>query len=180
MREFIFIVGGARSGKSRYAQGLAKKIGKKIAFIATCIPGDSEMRERVRLHKKKRPRHWKVIEEPMDVKFALSKLKNRSDVVVIDCLGLFISNLLSAGLSENMITKKIASLASFLSKAEFTSIVVSNEVGGGIVPENALARKFRDLTGLANQVMARKADTVIFMQSGVPLRIKKGARKCGN
>jgi len=172
MKEFIFIVGGTRSGKSRYAQELAKKTSKKVAFIATCIPQDEEMRKRVAMHRKTRPHYWKVVEEPKNIKSALLELRNNFDVMIIDCLGLLISNFLSAGLTEQAIKKEITSIANFLSKAKFTSIVVSNEVGSGIVPENALARKFRDLTGLANQIMAKRADSVFFMQSGIAMRIK--------
>ncbi|MBL7069422.1 MAG: bifunctional adenosylcobinamide kinase/adenosylcobinamide-phosphate guanylyltransferase [Candidatus Omnitrophica bacterium] len=172
VKEFIFIVGGARSGKSRYAQALAKRISKKVAFIATCTPQDKEMKKRIALHQKARPRHWKVIEEPREIKSILPGLKEKFDVVIIDCLGLLISNFLSTGLNERAIEKEITLIAGFLSKAKFTSIVVSNEVGGGIVPGNALARRFRDLAGFSNQIMAKRADRVIFMQSGIPMKIK--------
>jgi len=176
MDNFIFIIGGARSGKSRYAQELAKQKGGKIVFFATCVPQDKEMKKRISRHRKIRPRHWKLIEEPKDIKSVLLKLKHRFDVVIIDCLGLLVSNFLSDGWKENRIEKEIKAIAKILSKAKFTAIVVSNEVGGGIVPENALARKFRDLIGLANQIMARKADCVVLMQSGIPMRIKEGQK----
>lgn len=172
MKEFIFVVGGVRSGKSRYAQELAKRVSKEVVFVATCVPQDKEMKKRIALHRKARPCHWKVIEEPRAIRSILPGLKRRFDVVIIDCLGLLISNFLSGGLKEVAIEKEIASIANCLLKAKFTSIVVSNEVGGGVVPENALARKFRDLNGLANQIMAKKADSVVFMQSGIPVKIK--------
>lgn len=175
MAKFIFIVGGARSGKSGYARDLAKGISKKVAFIATCIPQDEEMKKRIAQHKRIRPRYWKIIEEGKDVKSALIKLKNRFDVVIIDCLGLLISNFLHHGLNEKLIERKIRAIAQILPKAKFTSIVVSNEVGSGIVPENILARQFRDLTGLSNQIMSEYADTVYIMQAGIPVKIK-GAR----
>jgi len=174
MKKFTFIVGGARSGKSRYAQELAKRISKKVVFVATCVPHDKEMKERIALHRKVRPRYWKVIEEPRAIRSILPGLKQGFDVVIIDCLGLLISNFLLDGLKEVAIEKEITSIVDSLSRAKFTSIVVSNEVGGGVVPGNALARKFRDLTGLANQIMAKKADSVVFMQSGIPTIIKGG------
>jgi len=172
MGKFIFITGGARSGKSRYAQDLARGISKRVAFIATCIPQDKEMKRRIALHKKSRPPNWKVIEESKDIESTLSKLKNKTDVVIIDCLGLLISNLLSEGADEKVIEKKIRTIAQILPKVKFTSIVVSNEVGSGIVPENILARQFRDLTGLSNQIMSRYADIVYIMQAGIPTIIK--------
>ncbi|NQU95017.1 MAG: bifunctional adenosylcobinamide kinase/adenosylcobinamide-phosphate guanylyltransferase [Candidatus Omnitrophica bacterium] len=173
MSKFIFIIGGARSGKSRYGQDLAKSMGGKIAFVATCVPGDKEMKKRVALHKSSRPRHWTTIEEPKNLKSVLGALKNKFDVVIIDCLGILVSNLLASGSSEKQIQNEIASVANVLSKSGTSSIVVSNEVGGGIVPDNALARKFRDILGLANQVMADSADDVILMQSGIPVTIKR-------
>ena len=172
MDKFIFIVGGARSGKSRYAQELAKQKGGKVAFFATCIPQDREMKKRVSLHRKMRPRHWKVIEEPKDIKSILLKLKQKFEVIIIDCLGLLVSNFLSDGWKEGRIEKEIKSIVKILSKAKFTSIVVSNEVGGGIVPKNALARKFRDLLGVSNQIISQYADIVYIMQAGIPVKIK--------
>lgn len=172
INKFIFVVGGARSGKSRFCVELAKDIGKNVLFIATCIPQDKEMRKRVSLHKRSRPRHWKVIEKNKDINPVLRKSKNKFGVIIIDCLGLFISNLLSEGLNEKAIQKEIKTIAQTLSKAKATAIVVSNEVGGGIVPENPLARQFRDLIGLSNQIMSRYADIVYVMQAGIPVKIK--------
>lgn len=174
MEKFIFVIGGARSGKSRYARDLAKGISRRVVFIATCLSQDKEMKKRVALHKRSRPRYWKVIEEGKDVKSILIKLKNRFDVVIIDCLGLLISNLLQDALNEKAIEREIKAIAQILTKAKVTSIVVSNKVGGGIVPENQLARRFRDLTGLSNQIMARYADAVYIMQAGIPVKIKGG------
>lgn len=169
MGKYIFIVGGVRSGKSRYARDLAKGISKKVAFIATCIPHDEEMKKRIAIHKKSRPRFWRVIEEGRDVESALNKLKNKFDVVIIDCLGLLISNFLHYGLDEEVIKKKIKTIIKILSNANFTTILVSNEVGSSIVPENLLARRFQDILGLSNQMIAKKADEVIFMQAGIPV-----------
>ncbi len=174
MAKFIFILGGARSGKSRYAIKLARSLKCKVAYIATCTHPDKEMKERIRLHKNSRPRRWKVVEEGKNVSSIISGLKNKYDIVIIDCLGLFVSNLLSENLKDSQALKRLKSLAQCLSNSKATTILVSNEAGSGIVPENLLARRFRDLLGLANQMMAKKADEVIFMQSGIPITIKEG------
>lgn len=176
MAKFIFILGGARSGKSRYAIELAKSLSRKVAYVATCTNPDQEMTERIRLHKKSRPRHWRVVEENKDISSALHKLKNKYDVVIIDCLGLLVSNLLSDELKDDEIFKNVKKLVQGISNNRATIILVSNEVGSGIVPENLLARRFRDLLGLVNQMMAQKADQAILMQAGIPLEIKNA--KC--
>jgi len=174
MSKIIFILGGARSGKSRYAANLAKRINKRTVFIATATALDDEMKERIRLHKISRPKGWGLIEEPVDLSYVLCKLKSTYDVVLVDCMGLWVTNLLMAGIKDRAIEKKIEEFANniFKAKAAFT-IVVSNEVGSGIVPGDPVSRKFRDLVGLANQVLARKADKVIFMQAGIPSVIKE-------
>jgi len=178
MNNFIFIAGGARSGKSTFAQKVAARKGKKVVFIATCIPRDKEMKKRVMLHKKSRPRHWKTIEEDKRIAPVLKKLHGKYDVVIIDCMALFISNLLGDGKSLDKIEKQIANLAKSLAKAAFTSIVVSNEVGEGIVPANALARDFRDMLGITNQVMAKYADSVYIMHMGIANQLK-GEKESG-
>ncbi len=184
MGRIIFITGAARSGKSQFAVGLAKKAANapiplqtqtsrdKVVFIATCIPEDEEMKKRVKLHQKERPSSWKTIEGEIDILKALQNTKIDSKVVVIDCLTLFISGLLLKGFKEGEIKKKTEEIVKFISGASSTTIIVSNEVGSGIVPENKLARQFRDLVGVANQMMARGADEVYFMVSGIPVKIK--------
>ncbi len=172
MKKFILIVGGARSGKSRYAVEMAKKAGGETVFIATATPCDREMEERIRLHKLARPSHWKLIEEPRDISSILPELKDKYEVVLIDCLGLLISNLLAEDLEDREIEKVLEKLVGTIQEAGLTTILVSNEVGSGIVPENPLARRFRDLIGFANQMAAEKAGEVILMQSGIPIKIK--------
>ncbi len=179
MRKFIFILGGARSGKSRYAVKLAQGLSRKVVYIATCANPDGEMKKRIMLHKSSRPRYWKLIEAAKDVNSVLNKLKNKYNVVIIDCLGLLLSNLLAGGLKDSKILEGLKALAQCISKSKTVIIVVSNEVGGGIVPENPLARRFRDMLGLANQMFAQEADEVILMQSGIPLKIK-GKAGCKN
>ena len=180
MGKIVFILGGARSGKSSYAIKLAKGLRKKTAFIATCVLHDSEMKKRIELHKKSRPRHWKLIEEGRNIGSCLANLKNEYEIILIDCLGLWISNLLSDNLTDRGIEKEIARLSKSISRLNVNILVVSNEVGGGIVPDNLLARRFRDLLGQANQTMAKIADEVIFMHSGIPLTIKGERKRCRN
>ena len=172
MGKLILILGGARSGKSRYAVNLAKKLSKSVAFIATATFPDGEMKERIKIHKSLRPRQWKVIEEGKNISAILPKLKEKYEVVLIDCLGLLISNLLADNLDDKKIAAKIKKLINSILKVKLTTITVSNEVGSGIVPDNPLARRFRDLLGLANQMIAKKADRVILMQAGIPITIK--------
>jgi adenosylcobinamide kinase/adenosylcobinamide-phosphate guanylyltransferase len=173
MNRMTFILGGARSGKSRYAAQLAKSHGRKIAFIATATALDGEMEEKIRRHKISRPKGWRLIEEPIDLKGAVLGLRPAYDAAIIDCVGLWVSNLLMADMKDGMIEKKIKELARAISKIKAgLVIVVSNEVGEGIVPGDPLSRRFRDLVGFANQTIAAKADEVIVMQAGIPLRLK--------
>ena len=174
MGKFILILGGARSGKSIYAVELAKDFKKRVGFIATCTFLDKEMRERIKKHQRLRPRHWKLIEEGKEITTVLVNLQGKYDVVLVDCLGLWISNLLADNLEDKEIEKKIKELLSVISRIEITTILVSNEVGSGVVPDNLLARRFGDLAGLANQMLAKQADKVIFMQAGIPQIIKGG------
>ncbi len=171
MSRMFFILGGARSGKSRYAVELAKRFGKKIVFIATAAALDEEMKERIRLHKISRPKAWGLVEEPMLLSGVIIGLKPEYDAVIIDCVGLWISNLLMANMKDIAIERSIEEFTRSVLKAGLI-IIVSNEVGGGIVPADAISRRFRDLVGLANQIIAAKADEVIVMQAGIPVKIK--------
>jgi adenosylcobinamide kinase/adenosylcobinamide-phosphate guanylyltransferase len=174
MKRFTFILGGARSGKSGYAVDVARSIGRNVVFIATCIPQDAEMNGRIRLHKRARPSTWILIEEGIDIDAALRKIKMGCDAVLIDCIGFFISNLMAVERSDKKAENKINLVIEQIEKMAADVIVVSNEVGMGIVPDNPLARRFRDLLGRANQMLARSADRVIVMQSGIPVTIKGG------
>ncbi|HGE70246.1 TPA: bifunctional adenosylcobinamide kinase/adenosylcobinamide-phosphate guanylyltransferase [Candidatus Poribacteria bacterium] len=170
----IFITGGARSGKSSFALQLAKKLGGKVAFIATAQAGDEEMQNRIQIHKQDRPNEWTTIEEPFDVESAIESAKGHN-VVIVDCITLLLSNLICS--SENFndtswIFTKIENLIESAKKFVGTVIIISNEVGMGIVPENRLAREFRDLAGKANQMIANSADQVYVCFSGIPILIK--------
>jgi len=171
MNRITLILGGARSGKSSYALGLAKKY-KKVAFIATCLGLDKEMQERIRLHKESRPKHWKTFEEPKDLAKLLGGLSSNFDCILIDCLTLLISNLILSKNSQKQILKMIEELLFVLSKKKARIILVSNEVGLGLVPVNKLGREFRDVAGRVNQMTAKNADEVFFVAAGIPLKIK--------
>ncbi len=173
MNEIIFILGGARSGKSAFAITLAKKSNKKkIAFIATAEALDKEMKERIALHKKHRPQNFQAFEAPCDIEAVLKKIMGKFDIIIIDCLTLFVSNLLLKKYKEPEICKKMESILGLLKKTKAKSIIISNEVGLGIVPHTKLGRDFRDIAGKVNQLVAQRADNVFFMISGLPWRIK--------
>lgn len=174
MSELILITGGARSGKSSYALKLAGSQKGKVIYIATAAALDSEMEKRIKFHKRARRKDWLTIEEPLDILKAVKKISRKNVVIILDCLTLLISNLMLGGFKDVAIYKKIKSIATALKKNAELSIVVTNEVGGGIVPDNKLARKFRDLQGNANQIVAEAADCVYFLVSGIPMKIKGG------
>lgn len=171
MGNITFILGGARSGKSTYAIKLAQGY-KKVAFIATGEALDKEMRERIRLHKKARPAHWQTFEENKDVVALLKKIGVAFECIIIDCLTLLISNLILEEDKQKVIENKINGMIKYLKKNKGRAIIISNEVGLGIVPENKLARDFRDIAGKTNQIVAKESDKVFFMVSGIPLKLK--------
>lgn len=170
---FVFITGGARSGKSDYAMSLAEKSRGRLVYIATATPGDDEMRERIENHRRSRGMNWKTIEETLDLSGAVSSLGGEN-TVVIDCLTLWLTNLMMQDMEtfEDVAVNKARELAEAFRMFKGTAIAVSNEVGLGIVPENALSRRFRDVAGLANRVMAASADEVYWVVSGIPVKIK--------
>lgn len=172
MGKMTLIIGGARSGKSHHALQLAGKY-KKVAFIATCRPLDREMKKRVRLHKESRPSFWKTFEEAEDIAALLEKMGGPFECIIIDCLTLLVSNLMLKRYAPRKIEDKIKRMITGLKKNKARAILVSNEVGLGIVPGNKLAREFRDIAGKVNQIVAQEAKEVIFMVSGVPVQIKK-------
>src|SRR5438105_4049843 len=172
--KLIFILGGARSGKTQHAQHLAAQLGGRVAYVATAEPGDDEMRERIARHRAARPAEWQTIEQPIHVGAML--VRSDADVVVLDCVTLLVSNvLLAAGETagaehvEAQLRREIDDLLEAWRGAQFTMIVVSNEVGMGLVPPYALGRIYRDVLGHANQQLAQAADEVIFMVAGLPM-----------
>ena len=174
--KLIFILGGARSGKSAYALKLAESMSGKKLYLATAEALDKEMTERIKKHKKERGNNWATIEEPIKIADVIAKDK-KHDVILLDCITIWLSNLItnSASKIENRKSKienYINSLVSACKKTKANIIVVSNEVGLGIVPDNPLARRFRDISGISNQKMAEAADEVYFVVSGIKMRLK--------
>ncbi|MBU0675517.1 MAG: bifunctional adenosylcobinamide kinase/adenosylcobinamide-phosphate guanylyltransferase [Proteobacteria bacterium] len=177
MAEIILITGGARSGKSRFAQELAESLGKRCLFVATCPVTDEEMSRRIARHRdERRGRGWETVEEPLELA-AMVEGSSEYDVVLIDCLTLWINNLLfksdPAELTEDEITEYAGQLVAACGKRSGTVILVTNEVGLGIVPENPLARLFRDLVGRCNQQTAQGADRVYLITCGIAQSIKE-------
>ena len=177
MSSLIFITGGARSGKSNLAVQMAKQTNGKVAFIATAQAKDEEMAQRIMLHKQARPKTWTTFEEPVNVASAIDAACGH-EVVIVDCLTLFLSNVICKDNGEynmNDALDKVEELVKAAKSFEGTVIIISNEVGMGIVPSNELARIFRDLAGKANQIIAAAADEVYVCFSGIPVQIKQRA-----
>ncbi len=163
-----FILGGARSGKSRHAEALIEELPPRWTYVATGQAFDAEMRERIELHKARRDERWTTLDAPLDLVGALGMLEDDRPVLV-DCLTLWLSNHM---LADSDLERECAALESALSHPRGPWFVVSNEVGLGIVPDNALGRRFRDAQGRLNQRSAAIADDVIFMVAGLPMKVK--------
>ncbi len=183
MGKIILITGGARSGTSSFAEEYAAKYGKKIAYIATSHIYDDEMAYRVKLHQNRRPSDWTTYEAPFKAHEAIKKAFNNHNMILFDCLTLYLSNYLckddidscnmdKLNIEVHEIMQNLIDAVKNENEEHKTCIFVTNEVGSGIVPENALARKYRDLAGLSNQQFAKFADEVYFVVSGIPLKIK--------
>ena len=171
------ILGGARSGKSRFAHELAAKSGKKVLFVATGEPLDEEMRARIDTHKKSRPAGWKTLEAPTNVARALRGKIGDAEVVIIDCITLLVSNLMGdentdVGIWEKKVVAEIKRLNALMKESKANFIIVSNEVGLGLVPTTPIGRAYRDILGMANQMLARNADEVYLMVAGIPVVLK--------
>ncbi|MDG4880077.1 bifunctional adenosylcobinamide kinase/adenosylcobinamide-phosphate guanylyltransferase [Mesorhizobium sp. WSM4884] len=163
-----FIVGGARSGKSAHAETLATASPSPWTYIATAQAYDDEMRERIALHRARRGEGWVTVDAPLDLTDAIEALPDHQPVLV-DCLTLWLTNHM---LADHDIEAECRRLTDVLSRPRGPWFVVSNEVGLGIVPDNALARRFRDAAGRLNQQVAAVADSVLMMVAGLPLRVK--------
>lgn len=165
----LLVLGGARSGKSRYAQKLAEASGKKPFLIATAQVRDEEMAARIAQHRAERARHWRVAEEAFDLAGALASAAAPDTIIVVDCLTLWLSNLM---LAAQDIEAAGTGLIKSLAQAQGPVIFVSNEVGQGIVPDNQLARAFRDAQGRLNQALAAECEAVVLMVAGLALQVK--------
>lgn len=165
----LFVLGGARSGKSRYALNRAEALPGALLFVATAQALDKEMDSRIARHREERGPRWRTIEEPLDLATVVRAESTADRVLLIDCLTLWASNLL---LADRDIDAATVALVRALGEAQGPVILVANEVGLGIVPDNALARRFRDVAGIINQAVAACVNEAAFMAAGLPMRLK--------
>ena len=174
MSRFIVVTGGARSGKSRFAEARVAELAPSgpWLYVATAEAGDDEMRDRIARHRQRRGESWRTIEASRDVAGALTREIGATQAVLIDCATLWLSNRLFDGLADDAILAEADAIAAAARAAPVPVVMVTNEVGAGIVPENALARRFRDLAGWTNQRLAAVADEVVLVACGLPLRLR--------
>ncbi|MGQ9887188.1 MAG: bifunctional adenosylcobinamide kinase/adenosylcobinamide-phosphate guanylyltransferase [Aggregatilineales bacterium] len=180
-KRLIFLLGGARSGKSVYAENWAREHGDRVLFVATAQAFDDEMRERIAAHRASRPAGWRTLEAPLNVGQAIQAQGGGYDTVLVDCLTLLASNALlqlpegcAQGQAEAAILSEVDALLSAYRASSAAWLVVSNEVGMGIVPPYRLGRLYRDALGRANQRVAQHADEVLLLVAGLPWRLKQG------
>jgi adenosylcobinamide kinase/adenosylcobinamide-phosphate guanylyltransferase len=170
----LFVIGGARSGKSRYGQKCAEQSGKSPLLIATAEAGDAEMAARIAAHKAARAPQWQVIEERLELVAALHRACAEENVVLVDCLTLWLSNVMHHNSDPEA---EIGLLAQAIHGLAGPAIFISNEVGLGIVPDNELGRRFRDAQGWLNQTVAEACDAAVFVTAGLPLILKPARDK---
>jgi adenosylcobinamide kinase/adenosylcobinamide-phosphate guanylyltransferase len=171
--ESILVIGGCKSGKSRHALALAAAVTPpRKLFIATCVPGDDEMQRRVARHQAERGPEWRTLEEPLGLAEAIRAHSGQTDLILVDCLTLWLSNLMLADEPLDGLDRRLEELMAALANAPCPVILVSNEVGAGIVPENRLARRFRDAAGTMNQTVAAGVDRVTWVVAGIPVTVK--------
>ncbi len=178
MGKVTLYTGGCRSGKSTLAVEEARTLSENVCFIATCVPQDDEMKERVKKHQQKRPLSWQLIEEPLALAEAITKVDSSAyPVILVDCLTLWVCNLMCQKKSPLSKEQEMAVEAERLvySAKQFDGdvIFVSNEVGMGIIPANAISRSYADLAGQCNQVIAKDADKVVFVSCGLAITLKQ-------
>lgn len=178
---FALVLGGVRSGKSAYAEALAEQSGRSVLYVATGQPVDDEMVERIRLHRERRPGHWRTLEEPLLLAEAVAHAVSQPqppEVMLLDSLDVWVSNLLLAHENEDSVEVEALALTEFealvdvLGKAGLSAVVVSSEVGLSPVPPNRLGRQFQDLLGTVNQRAAQHADSVCLVVAGIPVQLK--------
>lgn len=184
--KITLVIGGARSGKSTYAENLVKNSFKSVAYIATAIPFDSGLRDRIKKHQESRPKDWTTIEQYDDLYSIMPKLAIDHEVIILDCVTIMITNLMFKELEtdwesldygeidkiEEDIRNQFHNLVKSIRDQNLWLICVTNEIGMGIVPDNKLSSIFRDIAGRINQYLAKEADEVILTVSGIPMKIK--------
>ena len=174
----MLVLGGCRSGKSSFAESFAVKHFQRKCFVATLEPSDdTEMQHRINLHQKKRGDGWETIEEPLDIVSMLKNQQRTTDIFVVDCITMWITNMVCKGMDDDTIEDAVKRLAVSVVDIDASVLFVANEVGLGIVPESALGRRFRDLAGWTNQQLAKVCDDVVFMAAGLPQYLKNNSNK---
>ena len=182
--KIVLVTGGARSGKSSFAEKLAAESGESVGYIATAQIYDEEMRYRVKLHQERRPENWQTFEAPFGAEKAITEAAVSHKVILFDCITLYLSNMLCAIPAEELTEERaygemnvridhLLQAAQDAAGQGVITIFVTNEVGAGIVPENRLARFYRDVSGLANQKIAAAAEDVYAVLAGIPVNLKK-------
>lgn len=180
MIDTILILGGARSGKSDYAEKLAGELGERVLYIATAEAKDEEMKIKIEAHQRARPATWRTLEASAQIGRAVAALDHKPDVLLVDCVTLLVSNILLKWESEPPATveaavqAEITELVETRAKLDVPLVIVSNEVGLGVVPPYSLGRIYRDILGRANQRLAAVSDRVYFMVAGLPMVVKDG------
>jgi adenosylcobinamide kinase/adenosylcobinamide-phosphate guanylyltransferase len=183
LKRVILLLGGARSGKSRFAQEYAWRSGAKVLFVATAVAGDEDMRLRIQKHKQDRPAEWRTLEAPVDIGRLIELNAGDAKLIVIDCITMLVNNVfskyddkqfetISDTVLEKDVVKEIERLQQCLKKVNASFLIVSNEVGLGLVPNNRMGRLYRDILGRANQMLAQTSDEVFLLVAGIPLKIK--------
>jgi adenosylcobinamide kinase/adenosylcobinamide-phosphate guanylyltransferase len=163
------VTGGARSGKSAFAEGLATTSGTAVTYVATGEALDPEMTRRIAHHRERRPKHWSTVEEPLHLSGALTGIEG---TVIIDCLSLWVSNQMMVRRSDDEVLAAADALIAVMALHRGLVVVVTNEVGSGIVPDNEASRRYRDLLGWVNQKVAHAAGDAWLLASGLPVRLK--------
>ncbi len=176
------IIGGARSGKSTLAQEMALKAGGNVLFVATAEAGDEDMKKRIEIHRKSRPPHWTTLEVTTHIGSRIGENIGGADTVIIDCVTLLINNIfmryddnIDADLAEKEVAAEINELLDCIDRSEAHFIIVTNEVGLGVVPADRVSRLYRDMLGRANQILAAHAGEVYLLVAGIPVAIKKSS-----
>jgi len=170
--KIIYVTGGCRSGKSGYALDYANRHFSKKLYLATCQVLDEEMAKRVEQHQATRGSEWKTIEEPLEIVEKLEDCWDKAQVILLDCMTLWLSNLLMRGDKDPKVLHEVERFVDHIAYSATPLVIVSNEVGMGIVPADPLSRRFRDLSGIMNQKIAGVAHVVVFMVSGMPMFLK--------
>jgi adenosylcobinamide kinase / adenosylcobinamide-phosphate guanylyltransferase len=183
LKKIILLLGGARSGKSRFAQEYAWRNGGKVFFVATATAGDEDMRLRIAKHKKDRPSQWRTLEATTEIGTEIEASAGDAELIIIDCITMLVNNIFSrydekqfdtisnTTLEKEVITE-IEQLQKCLKKVDASFLIISNEVGLGLVPDNRMGRLYRDILGRANQMLAQTADEVYLLVAGIPMRVK--------